>query len=240
MDSQLMHIYNQLHSRYGNLNWWPANSPYEVIVGAILTQNTNWGNVEKAMANFNGDITPERVLAMAPEDLKDIIRPAGFFNQKAVYLKAVTQWYQRYDFSVAKVRAVPLEKIRPELLAVRGIGNETADSILLYAFNFPTFVIDKYTQRFCSRYPIHAGKDYMAVKSYFEANLPRDEALFNNYHALIVINAKYHCGAKINCTDCPLDIYCQKLGHSPSRRKRKRALPVVAAGFGAEPHFKEA
>ena len=211
MDNLLMIIYNYLHARYGNLNWWPAGSPYEVIVGAILTQNTNWANVEMAIANFNGDITPERVLALDTEELKTIIRPAGFFNQKAVYLKAVTEWFARHDFDVATVQAKPLEVMRAELLAVRGIGNETADSILLYAFGYPTFVIDKYTQRFCQRYPIDAGKDYMSVKAYFENNLPRDAALFNNYHALLVINAKEHCSAKTRCAGCPLDIYCQKL-----------------------------
>ena len=211
MDNIVMKIYDLLQARYGNLNWWPADTPYEVIAGAVLSQNTNWGNVEKALANFRGDITPERIMALDPEELKALIRPAGFFNQKAAYLKAITQWYSRYDFSVAKVQARPLEEARRELLAVRGIGNETADAILLYAFGFPTFVVDKYTQRFCERYPLDAGKDYMAVKAYFEANLPRDAALFNNYHALIVINAKEHCSAKKNCEGCPLGLYCQKL-----------------------------
>jgi len=210
VDTALMTIYNHLQSHYGNLNWWPADTPYEVIVGAILTQNTNWGNVEKAISNFDRDITPARVLDLDPDKLKAIIRPAGFFNQKAVYLKAVTQWFARYDFDVAKVRVHPLEKIRAELLAVKGIGFETADSILLYAFDFPTFVIDKYTQRFCERYPIDAGKDYMSVKTYFETHLPKEVALFNNYHALIVINAKNHCAVKPKCTGCPLEMYCQK------------------------------
>ena len=211
MDNLLMTVYNRLHAHYGDLNWWPAGSPYEVIVGAILTQNTNWGNVEKAMANFGGDITPGRVIAMSPDELKMIIHPAGFFNQKAVYLKAITEWFACYNFDVAKVQAKPLDAIRTEILAVRGVGNETADSILLYAFGFPTFVIDKYTQRFCNRYPINTGKSYMSVKAYFEANLPRDAALFNNYHALLVKNATMHCRAKIYCTGCPLDIYCQKI-----------------------------
>jgi len=210
MDNLLITIYNHLESRYGNLNWWPANSPYEVIVGAILTQNTNWGNVEMALANFKGDITPERILSLDLDELKAIIRPAGFYNQKATYLVAVTKWFKRYDFDVDKVRVKPLEAVRAELLAVRGIGNETADSILLYAFGFPTFVIDKYTQRFCQRYPIDAGKDYMSVKGYFEANLPQDTALFNNYHALLVINAKEHCRARMHCDGCPLDMCCKK------------------------------
>ena len=211
MDNLLMAIYNRLEARYGDLNWWPANTPYEVIVGAILTQNTNWANVEKALANFKGDITPERILTLDSDELKALIRPAGFFNQKAVYLVAVTRWFARYGFDVANVQKKPLEAVRAELMAVRGIGNETADAILLYAFDFPTFVTDKYTQRFCERYPVDAGKDYMSVKAYFEANLPRDAALFNNYHALIVINAKEHCSAKKNCSGCPLDLYCRKL-----------------------------
>jgi len=206
-----MTIYNRLESHYGNLNWWPASSPYEVIVGAILTQNTNWTNVEKALANFNGDITPKRILSLDQDELKALIRPAGFFNQKSVYLTAVTQWFARYDFDVTKVQGQPLETVRTELLAVHGIGNETADSILLYAFDFPTFVIDKYTQRFCQRFPLDAGRNYMSVKAYFEANLPRDTALFNNYHALIVINAKEHCSSKKHCDGCPLGAYCQKL-----------------------------
>ena len=210
MTNTVLTIYNHLQSHYGNLNWWPANTPYEVIVGAILTQNTNWANVEKAIANFNNDITPQRVLALDLDKLKEIIRPAGFFNQKAIYLKAVTEWYGRFNFNVANVQARPLEEVRAQLLAVRGIGYETADAILLYAFGFPTFVVDKYTQRFCRRYPIDAGNDYMSVKSYFETHLPHDEALFNNYHALIVINSKEHCRAKPNCTGCPLDIYCKK------------------------------
>ncbi|MCL2571174.1 MAG: endonuclease [Defluviitaleaceae bacterium] len=208
----LMEIYNQLFNRYGDLNWWPAESPYEVIIGATLTQNTNWSNVELALANFKKNITPYRVKEIDLEELKEIIRPAGFYNQKAVYLKAITKWYERYDFDVNKVKAQPLDRIRKELLAVRGVGNETADSILLYAFDFPTFVIDKYTQRFCQRYGIEAGKDYMSHKNYFEANLLSDRALFNNYHALIVINAKNHCKAKPTCRDCPLEDTCGQLG----------------------------
>jgi len=211
MDNILISIYHRLEARYGNLNWWPASTPYEVIAGAVLTQNTNWANVEKALANFNDDITPERVLTLSPGELKVLIRPAGFFNQKAVYLTAVTRWFAGYDYDVKKVQARPLEAVRAELLAVHGIGNETADSILLYAFGFPTFVIDKYTQRFCQRYPVDAGDNYMSVKAYFEANLPQDAALFNNYHALIVINAKEHCSAKKNCDGCPLSMYCRKL-----------------------------
>jgi len=213
MDNILCKIYDTLFARYGNLRWWPAQSPYEVIVGAVLTQNTNWGNVEKAIGNFNGDITPTRVLSLGQDELKAIIRPAGFFNQKAGYLKAITEWYAMYDFDATRVMALTLNDARNQLLAVKGIGNETADSILLYAFGFPTFVIDKYTQRFCSRFILDAGDNYMSCKNYFEKNLPKDAALFNNYHALLVINAKNHCASKPKCAGCPLEMQCKKATH---------------------------
>ena len=140
-----MKIYELLNKRYGNLNWWPADSPYEVMVGAVLTQNTNWSNVEKALANFANfgkTLTPELIEEMPTEELIEIIRPAGFFNQKAVYLNAVTAWVKKYDYDIDKVKSGNLEPLRKELLAVKGVGKETADSILLYAFNFPTLVIN--------------------------------------------------------------------------------------------------
>jgi endonuclease-3 related protein len=143
-------IYEALLARHGNLSWWPAKTPYEVILGAMLTQNTAWGNVEKAIANFAGDLSPERLMSLDMSALAEIIRPAGFFNQKAAYLKEVTAWFGRYGFDVSAVRKLPLAQARAELLSVRGIGNETADSILLYAFGFPSFVIDAYTTRLLS------------------------------------------------------------------------------------------
>jgi endonuclease-3 related protein len=173
-------------------------------VGAVLTQNTAWSNVEKAIANFGDTLTPEFVANVDITKLAEIIRPAGFFNQKAVYLKAVTQWFAKYNFDIPTVQREPLEKIRNELLSVKGIGKETADSILLYAFEFPTFVVDAYTMRLCERYPLSAGKNYDAVKAYFEANLPQSVEVYNNYHALIVINAKEYCRKKPKCEDCPL------------------------------------
>ena len=205
----LMKIYDALLARYGDLNWWPAETPYEVIVGAVLTQNTAWGNVEKAIANFGGNLTPEIVMHADHNRLAEIIRPAGFFNQKAAYLKAVTQWYAGYGFDVLSVRNQTMEKLRAELLAVKGVGRETADSILLYAFGFPAFVIDAYTMRLCERIPINAGKGYEAVKAYFESAIPRDAKIYNNYHALIVINGKNHCRKKPVCSGCPLGGLCQ-------------------------------
>ncbi|MCL2081013.1 MAG: endonuclease III domain-containing protein [Oscillospiraceae bacterium] len=210
MKNGITDIYETLLARYGDLRWWPAKTPYEVIVGAVLTQNTAWGNVEKAIANFGGSLSPETVAGSDFSKLTEIIRPAGFFNQKAGYLKAVTAWFAGYGYSAADVQREPPGKLRDELLAVKGIGPETADSILLYAFGFPTFVIDAYTVRLCGRYPIDAGGGYAAVKAYFEENLPRSADVYNNFHAMIVINAKEHCRKKPLCGGCPLDGMCGK------------------------------
>ncbi|MCL2170375.1 MAG: endonuclease [Defluviitaleaceae bacterium] len=215
----LLTYYDALYARYGNLNWWPASTPYEVIVGAVLAQNTAWRNVEIALANFGGFLCPKKVLDMKIPELIDIIRPAGFFNQKAVYLKEVTRWFAQYDFDAEAVRGEPLKKLRPELLAVKGVGKETADSILLYAFGFATFVVDAYTVRLCERLGLDVGKGYDAVKNYFEDNLPYDAELFNNYHALIVINGKDHCRkSKPLCGTCPLEGYCQWAKQPPMTR----------------------
>ena len=206
--SKILSIYETLYAHYGNLHWWPAKTPYEVMVGAVLTQNTAWSNVEKAIANFDGALSPEAIINLGMPDLAEIIRPAGFFNQKAAYLKEMTRWFSGYGFDVSTIQREPPEKLRSELLAVKGIGKETADSILLYAFGFPTFVVDAYTVRLCGRYPIDVGKGYDAVKAYFENNLPRSTDIYNNYHALIVINGKNHCRKKPECNGCPLGDTC--------------------------------
>lgn len=205
MDNRLMNIYTTLMEYHGEPNWWPARTPYEVIVGAILTQNTAWSNVEKAIANFKGIVRPEIVADLEVTKLANIIRPAGFFNQKSVYLKEATAWFEGYHYDVKAVQRKPLREVRKELLSVKGIGPETADSILLYAFGFATFVVDAYTMRLCERYPINAGRTYAKVKEYFEENLPKSAKVYNNFHALIVINGKEHCKKrKPLCKDCPL------------------------------------
>ncbi|MCL2082772.1 MAG: endonuclease III domain-containing protein [Oscillospiraceae bacterium] len=204
----LMKIYGMLHAHYGDLNWWPAKTPYEVMVGAVLTQNTAWSNVERAIVNFDGRLSPEFISKASCEELTEIIRPAGFFNQKAVYLKAATEWYAGYDFDISSVKKEPLEKLRAGLLAVKGIGRETADSILLYAFGLPSFVVDAYTVRLCERYPLDAGRGYEEVKAYFESSVPKDTKFYNNYHALIVINGKEYCRRKPVCIGCPLYQVC--------------------------------
>lgn len=208
-DTKIQSVYDKLFARYGDLNWWPAKTPYEVIVGAILTQNTNWGNVEKAITNFGDRLSPEFVAAIEMAALIEIIRPAGFFYQKANYLKAATEWFGRYGYDIGRVKTFDLEVVRKELLSVKGIGQETADSILLYAFEFATFVVDAYTIRLCERLPINTGKGYSAVKAHFEANISKDVIVYNHYHALIVINAKEHCRKKPFCEGCPLSDICE-------------------------------
>ena len=209
--NKLQKIYNTLYSHYGNLNWWPADTPFEVIVGTILTQNTAWSNVEKAIERFEGDLSPERVMSLSMEELQEIIRPAGFFRQKAQYLKAVTEWFMNYDCNIDLIRKHSLSDIRAELLKVRGVGNETADSILLYAFGLPSFVVDAYTMRFFRRFPVAAGNTYMEVKNYCEKELPSDIEVYNRFHALIVHNGKEHCKKKTECAGCPLEKYCKKI-----------------------------
>ena len=212
MGDKLLSIYETLLAYYGELHWWPAKTPYEVMAGAVLTQNTAWSNVEKAIANFGGGLSPEAVLNADLAELTETIRPAGFFNQKAAYLKAVTEWFAKYGFDVPTVQREPLDKVRAELLSTKGVGPETADSILLYAFGFPTFVVDAYTVRFCDRYPIEAGKGYAAVKAHFERSIPRSADLYNNFHALIVLNAKEHCKKKLDCGGGPLAGTCGRCG----------------------------
>ena len=211
MTTMLMNIYEKLMAHYGHPHWWPADTPYEVIAGAILTQNTSWSNVEKALGNFGGRLSPEFVMEAGLDELQDIIRPAGFFNQKAAYLKDVTLWFAKYGCDVENIRRQPLDAVRRELLSVKGVGPETADSILLYAAGLPSFVVDAYTRRMCGRCALPAGNSYAEIKAYFESSLPRDAELFNNYHALIVTNAKEHCRKTPACQGCPLTQECREV-----------------------------
>lgn len=204
----LLDIYRKLFSAFGPQHWWPARTPFEVMVGAILTQNTNWGNVERAMANLKATdvLTPERINATTFLRLTRLIRPSGFYNQKTQRLKTLAHFLlERYDGDIRKVRREEVSKVRGELLALDGIGPETADSILLYALGKPVFVIDAYTRRVFSRHGFLSEKQgYSDWQGLFESELPRDEKLFNEYHALIVRLAKTHCRQRPLCDECPL------------------------------------
>jgi len=225
--TRLRQIFDLLLAQYGPLHWWPAETPFEVCVGAILTQNTNWGNVEKAIHNLKvaGVLTPEALRDVSLERLAEIIKPAGFFNVKSARLKAFVGWlFERYDGSLTLMFAGEWQKLREELLDVRGIGPEPCDSILLYAGGKPTFVVDAYTKRLLSELGlIKATADYEEVRTLFMTHLKNDAELFNEYHALIVQHGKLHCRKKPRCDGCPLHILC---------RHDHRLDPVPAIGLG--------
>lgn len=211
----LLHIFRLLLERYGPLHWWPAETPFEVCVGAILTQNTNWLNVEKALANLKGEgvLTVAGLWELPVERLAELIRPAGFFRVKSQRLKDFLGYLvDRYQGSLDLMFAGDWRALRDELLAVRGIGRETCDSILLYAGGKPSFVVDAYTRRLFSRLGLLSEKDdYETVRSFFMDVLPHDSELFNEYHALIVEHCKRYCRKKPVCEGCPLKELCLHL-----------------------------
>ena len=201
-------IYKLLYAAFGPQHWWPASSSFEVMVGAVLTQNAAWPNVERAIANLKRarKLTPRAILALSDGSLQQLIRPSGFFRIKARRLRSLVDFFvTRYQGSVARMRREPLEHLRPELLQVHGIGPETADSILLYALDQPVFVIDAYTRRILERHGLTTRQTgYEDVRAMFENRLPRRARLFNEYHALLVRLAKTHCQPRPRCDGCPL------------------------------------
>jgi len=201
--------YATLAKILGPRHWWPARTPFEVIVGAILTQNTAWQNVEKAMANLRRErlLTPQAIERVSTQRLARLVRPSGYFRQKAKKLKAFVRFLRNeFGGSLARMFATPTLGLREQLLGVFGIGPETADSILLYAGGHPIFVVDAYTHRILGRHGIGPGKpDYEAVRSMFEANLPPDARLYNEFHALLVSVGKNWCRPREpRCSACPL------------------------------------
>jgi len=204
----LQAFYEAMFAAYGPQGWWPAETPTEVIVGAILTQNTAWRNVERAIDNLKraGALDWRQLRDLPFEHLAELIRPAGTFKVKARRLQGFVKWFwQRYDADLKGMFAVPRDILREQLLGVNGIGFETADAILLYAGGLCTFVVDAYTARILHRHRlIDESADYQAIKELFESNLPADPRLFNEYHALLVKVGKQHCRRKARCTGCPL------------------------------------
>lgn len=207
----LRKVYATLYARWGEQHWWPADTRLEMMIGAILTQNTAWTNVEKAIASLrkNNALTLDRLDAVSAGQLADWIRPTGYFNQKAKYLKAMVHTiHDHYDGSLNNLFALDTPTLREELLSWIGIGPETADSILLYAGRRPAFVVDAYTKRFLARHgwcPENAT--YNEIAQLFTENLSEDVQLYNEYHALIVRLGKEHCKAKPQCEGCPLEKY---------------------------------
>jgi len=213
---KLMTLLNQLLSYYGKQGWWPAETHYEMMVGAVLAQNTTWKNVVKALDNFNGDLSPRLIKEISTTALAEIIRPSGYFNQKAIKLKALNDWYERYDFNIDKVRSVEDEKLRQELLTVHGVGRETADSIMTYAVGKPYFIIDTYTRRLFHRLGFDVPAHYEDFRNMIEKAIPRDLYLYNEFHALIVRHATEHCLKTPKCEGCPLETPKDIQGDGPS------------------------
>ena len=205
----LLEIYKILYREFGPQRWWPGETPFEVIVGAILTQNTAWTNVSKAIDNLKKEshLLPETLYSLPLPRLARLIRPSGYYNIKTKRLKEFLNFlFNEYNGSLEKMFKTDLSELREKLLKVNGIGPETADSILLYAGNYPIFVIDAYTKRILSRHNIITdGMDYHSLQRFFMDNLAEDADLYNEYHALIVKTAKDFCKKKPVCELCPLN-----------------------------------
>ncbi|MHC4122207.1 MAG: endonuclease III domain-containing protein [Planctomycetota bacterium] len=205
---KLIEIYRLLLDHFGHQHWWPGETKFEIIVGAILTQNTNWGNVEKAIANLKSKdyLTAEKLYSLNINELASLIRPAGYYNLKSKRLKNFLNWlFDNYDGALTNLEGAGTVQLREELLAIRGIGPETADSILLYAFERDVFVVDAYTARIMTRHQmIEYGADYEQIQCLFESSLEANTKMFNEYHALLVKVGKEFCRPTAKCIECPL------------------------------------
>ncbi len=204
----LLALHDHLLNAYGPQHWWPGETPFEVLVGAVLVQNTAWKNVEKAIVNLKdeGMLSPEAIHASPAEELSEWIRPAGYFRVKARRLKRLIDFlFERYNGSLDALFADDLESARAGLLSVNGVGPETADSILLYAGRMPTFVVDAYTKRVLGRHGwIGFDADYHQIQEWMVNSLPRETELYNEFHALLVRVGHLHCRKTPKCEGCPL------------------------------------
>ncbi len=209
----LQEVFQRLLAAYGPQRWWPGETPFEVIVGAILTQSTAWTNVEKAIANLKSAdaLDPRAIQRIPPTELARLIRPSGYYNAKARKLKAfVERLCAEHDGDLDKLFEIDTDSLRRELLSIHGIGDETADSIVLYAANRPVFVIDAYTRRIVDRLGLSPQRDtYAAYQALFADNLTPDEKLFNEYHALLVRHGKDVCRKSPRCDGCCLRPLCR-------------------------------
>ena len=212
MRDKLFRIYSSLFACYGPQNWWPGEGPFEIIVGAILTQSAAWGNVEKAIGNLKkaGALSPQALRSLPLSELSHLIYPSGYYNAKAIKLKAFAERLgEGYNNDLEELFSLPIPELRSELLSIHGIGQETADSIILYAAGRPVFVIDAYTRRIVRRLGLGVeGNSYESFQALFTENLPHDEALFNEYHALLVHHGKSACRRAPICSECCLSPQC--------------------------------
>ena len=203
---RLSAIHDRLLVCHGPRHWWPADGPFEVMIGAVLTQNTAWSNVERALERLKArcPLDAAGLLALDPSELAETIRPAGYFNVKARRLIAFCEFY-RAAGGWDGLNALDTGALRERLLAVKGIGPETADDILLYAFERPVFVVDAYTRRIFSRLGLLRGDEpYETIRAAFETALGPDVPRYKEYHALLVEHAKQVCRSRPRCSDCVL------------------------------------
>lgn len=211
----LLEIYNRLFREYGPQHWWPAKTRTEVVVGAILTQNTAWSNVERAIENLrrNKVLSWSALRDLSANELAELIRPSGTYEVKAKRLGSFVRYlWENHNGSLRSLLNGELEAARARLLSIHGIGPETADAILLYAGDRPTFVVDAYTLRVLRRHHLcHEKAEYEAVRGLFHSALPADPRLFNEYHALLVAVGKSHCRKTARCEGCPL----KEMPHDP-------------------------
>lgn len=217
MPSNLLDVHDRLLAAFGPQHWWPGDSPFEVLVGAVLVQNTAWRNVERAIENLReaGVMEQYALYALAPEILAELIRPAGYYQVKSRRLRNLLKLVvEDFDGSLDRMFSTSLSPLREQLLEVHGIGPETADAILLYAGGLPTFVVDTYTHRILARHGwIGYDADYLEIKDHFESALPADAPLFNEYHALLVRLGKDYCKRTApKCDACPLRDLLPKSG----------------------------
>ncbi|MFC1951899.1 endonuclease III domain-containing protein [Chloroflexota bacterium] len=212
INQALQNIYRQLMAHYGPQHWWPAQNPFEVILGAILTQSAAWGNAEKAIANLKAAkaLSPKALRHLSLPEIATLIHPCGYYNAKALKLKSFAHWLgEYYNDNLSQFFTNNTDHIRQQLLAIHGIGQETADSIILYAANKPIFVIDAYTRRIINRIGLAPDSNsYTAYQAFFMDNLPTDTGLFNEYHALLVRLAKDVCRNRPLCQQCCLNNIC--------------------------------
>lgn len=209
-ETGLRKIYDLLLEQYGSQHWWPGETAFEVMVGAVLTQNSAWSNVERAIQNLKqaGIFSPQAIDQSLQVVLAELLRPSGYFNIKAVRLKNLCKWI--LELGVEESRDLSTDALRSSLLSVKGIGPETADDILLYAYNRPVFVIDAYTRRIFSRIGLVSGNEsYEMLRALFEGGIAANAAIYNEYHALIVYHAKYICRVKPLCHQCTIKLQCQ-------------------------------
>ncbi|HDH41154.1 MAG TPA: endonuclease III domain-containing protein [Candidatus Altiarchaeales archaeon] len=219
--ANLIDIYHKLLEHFGEQGWWPAETEFEVIVGAILTQASSWTNVEKAIENLKSEglLSSEALLQASEEKLRRLIKPVGYYNAKTLKLKRFVEFlHENYEGDLDKLFDQDTEKLRSELLSVWGIGQETADSIILYAANKPTFVVDAYTKRIMSRLGFaDENTTYYDLKKFFELRLPEDLEIYKEFHALLVELGKNYCKTKPLCGKCPIRDICAEWKSSSKR-----------------------